>query len=63
MENVFDLIEPIEGWLKVKVNHEIDNEHVNGDLGILVEEVNGEIVFVGKYTSAVIDKTNIKDYV
>lgn len=62
MENVYDLVNALEGFTKCKVNFVIDNEHVNADLGEL-EEINNEVQFVSGYTSAVVEKTNIVNYV
>lgn len=61
MQNVYELAEPIEGYTHVKVNFEIDQIYVNGDLGNL-EEKNDEVVFEPKYTSAVINKSLIINY-
>ncbi len=61
MDKIFDLQNPMEGFDKVKVNFVIDDELVNGDLGEVIIEDEKEI-FVPKYTSAVIPKSQIKNY-
>ncbi len=61
MDKIFDLQNPMEGWNKIKVNFVIDDEWVNGDLGEVIIEDEKEI-FVPKYTSAVIPKSQIIDY-
>mgnify|MGYP001305473045 CR=1 FL=1 len=58
MERVFDLINALEGYSKCKVNFKINNEYYNCDLGV-IEEVNNELVFIPKYTSAVVERSNI----
>lgn len=62
MENIYQLTEQIENCTHAKVNFVIDTEHANCDLGCY-EEVNGEVVFVPKYTSAVVHKSNLIGYV
>lgn len=54
---IHELIEQLENCTHAKVNFIIDEEYVNCDLGIYEEEN-----FVSKYTSAVVAKTNLKDY-
>lgn len=62
MGNIFELTEQLENCTHAKVNFVIDAEHVNADLGCY-ETVNEEVVFVEKYTSAVVHKSNLIGYV
>lgn len=61
MENIFELNEQLENCTHAKVNFAIDDEYLNCDLGIY-EEINNEIIFVAKYTSAVIHKSSLINY-
>jgi len=58
---IYELINELENCTHGKFNHVIDELHVNLDLGIY-EDIKGEITFIPKYTSAVVPKSNIKDY-
>ncbi len=58
---IYNLVEAIEGYRHVKVNFEINQTDVNGDLGN-IETINGEDTFIPKYTSAVIRKNLIENY-
>ena len=58
---MFELNETMYDCTHAKFNHIIDNDNVNCDLGIMIE-VEGEQQFEAQYTSAVVAKSNLKDY-
>lgn len=62
METIYKLTEVIENCDYAKVNFVIDETYVNCDLGTFETTENDE-VFVPKYTSAVIEKSKLINYV
>lgn len=65
-KTVFELNESLEKCTHIKVTKlmdETDKSKVIGDLGVIEKDEEGIETFVSKYGNAVVERSNIKDFI